>query len=310
MNEHEHEHGLQEGGSRGLWIALVITIVIMVAEVAGGFLSNSLALLGDAGHMFTDVFSLGLSLFAYTMAKRPPNSTRTYGYHRMEVMAALTNGALLIIISIAIFYEAYIRFSSPPEIKGPLMLIIASIGLIGNIAGIYVLKDAHTQNLNIRSAFLHIVGDTLSSVGVIIGGVLIITEKWYFVDPIISILIGGIIIRGALGIVFESSSILLEYVPGNIDPDTVNRALLGINGIKNVHDLHIWAITSGLYSMSSHIMIDDAKISEGALIIGQVEALMKEKFDIAHTTVQLECDNCECGMVCSMITRKEQDGHD
>ena len=283
MSEHGHEHDLQEGGSRGLWIAIVITVVIMAAEIAGGFLSNSLALLGDAGHMFTDVFSLGLSLFAYNMAKRPPNSTRTYGYHRMEVMAALTNGALL---------------------------IIASIGLIGNLAGIYVLKDAHTRNLNIRSAFLHIVGDTLSSVGVIIGGVLIITEKWYFVDPIISILIGGIIIRGALGIVFESSSILLEYVPGNIDPDTVNRALLGINGIKNVHDLHIWAITSGLYSMSAHIMIDDAKISEGALIIGQVEALMKEKFDITHTTVQLECDNCECGMVCSMINRKEGTGHD
>ncbi len=310
MSEHEHQHNLPSAGSQGLWIALVITVVIMMAEVAGGFLSNSLALLGDAGHMFTDVFSLGLSLFAFTMSKRPPNSTRTYGYHRMEVMAALTNGALLIIISIAIFYEAYRRFASPPEIKGPLMLIIASIGLIGNLAGIYVLKGTHTQNLNIRSAFLHIVGDTMSSVGVIIGGVLIITEKWYFMDPLISILIGGIIIRGAIGIVFESSSILLEYVPGNIDPDTVHRALLGINGIKNVHDLHIWAITSGLYSMSSHIMIDDAMISEGALIIGQVEALMKEKFDITHTTVQLECDNCECGMVCSMVSRKEKEEHD
>jgi cobalt-zinc-cadmium efflux system protein len=305
MSEHAHEPNLQSG-SKGLLIALIITIVMMMAEVAGGFLSNSLALLGDAGHMFTDVFSLGLSLFAFNMARRPPNSTKTYGYHRMEVMAALTNGALLIIISIAIFYEAYRRFASPPEIKGPIMLIIASIGLIANLAGIYVLKDTHTDNLNIRSAFLHIVGDTLSSVGVILGGILIITEKWYFVDPIISILIGVIIIRGAISIIFESSSILLEYVPGNIDPDTVNKALMGIKGVKNVHDLHIWAITSGLYSMSSHIMIDDKMISEGALIIQQVEGVMKEKFHISHTTIQLECDNCECGMVCSMVSKNER----
>ncbi len=306
MSEHEHQHNLQTG-SKGLLIALIITIVMMVAEVAGGFLSNSLALLGDAGHMFTDVFSLGLSLFAFTMARRPPNSTKTYGYHRMEVMAALTNGALLIIISIAIFYEAYRRFASPPEIKGPIMLIIASIGLIANLAGIYVLKGTHTDNLNIRSAFLHIVGDTLSSVGVIVGGILIIVKHWYFVDPLISILIGGIIIRGAISIIFESSSILLEYVPGNIDPETVNRALMGIKGVKNVHDLHIWAITSGLYSMSSHIMIDDARISEGALIIQQVESVMKQKFQITHTTVQLECDNCECGMVCSMVSKSEKE---
>ncbi len=306
MSEHEHQHNLQTG-SKGLLIALIITIVMMVAEVAGGFLSNSLALLGDAGHMITDVFSLGLSLFAFTMARRPPNSTKTYGYHRMEVMAALTNGALLIIISIAIFYEAYRRFASPPEIKGPIMLIIASIGLIANLAGIYVLKGTHTDNLNIRSAFLHIVGDTLSSVGVIVGGILIIVKHWYFVDPLISILIGGIIIRGAISIIFESSSILLEYVPGNIDPETVNRALMGIKGVKNVHDLHIWAITSGLYSMSSHIMIDDARISEGALIIQQVESVMKQKFQITHTTVQLECDNCECGMVCSMVSKSEKE---
>lgn len=301
-----HEHNTDIKGSNGLLIALIITIVIMFAEVAGGILSNSLALLGDAGHMFTDVFSLALSLFAVTMAKRPSTSTKTYGYHRMEVMAALTNGALLIIISLAIFYEAYKRFSSPPEIQGPIMLIIASIGLIANIAGIYVLKGTHTDNLNIRSAFLHIVGDTLSSIGVIIGGILIITEKWYFVDPLISILIGGIIIRGAIGIIFESSSILLEYVPGHIDPDTVKQALLNIHGIKNVHDLHIWTITSGLYSMSSHIMIDDKMISEGAVIIQQVETVMKGKFDISHTTIQLECENCECGMICSMITKKEK----
>ncbi len=306
MSEHEHQHNIQSG-SKGLLIALLITIVMMVAEVVGGFLSNSLALLGDAGHMFTDVFSLSLSLFAFTMARKPPNSTKTYGYHRMEVMAALTNGALLIIISIAIFYEAYRRFASPPEIKGPIMLIIASIGLIANVAGIYVLKDTHADNLNIRSAFLHIVGDTLSSVGVIIGGILIITEKWYFVDPIISIFIGGIIIRGAIGIIFESSSILLEYVPGNIDTETVNQTLLNIKGVKNVHDLHIWAITSGLYSMSSHIMIDDTMISEGALIIQKIEAVMKEKFRISHTTIQLECDNCECGMVCSMVSKSEKE---
>ncbi len=302
MNGHKHHHA-ETSGVRGLTAALVITIVLMAAEIAGGFISNSLALLGDAGHMFTDVFSLGLSLFAIRMARRPPDSTRTYGYHRMEVMAALTNGVLLILISIAIFYEAYHRFASPPHIQGPVMLIIATIGLAGNLVSILLLKGIHTNNLNIRSAFLHIVGDTLSSVGVIAGGILIILKHWYFVDPIISILIGGIIIRGAAGIVLESSSILLEFVPGTIDTGTVNHALAGIPGVKNVHDLHIWAITSGLYSMSAHIMIDDATISEGALIIQQAESIMKEQFNISHTTIQLECDNCECGMVCSMVTK-------
>ncbi len=305
MHDHEHRHA-DVSGSRGLAIALVITVVLMAAEIAGGVISNSLALLGDAGHMFTDVFSLGLSLFALRMARRPPNSTRTYGYHRMEVMAALTNGLLLILISIAIFYEAYRRFAAPPEIRGPLMLIIATIGLAGNLASIYVLKDSHTKNLNIRSAFLHIVGDTLSSVGVIVAGVLIIVKHWYFIDPLVSILIGGIIISGAVSIIFESSSILLEFVPGAIDPGTVEQTLAGIQGVKNVHDLHIWAITSGLYAMSAQIMIDDAKISEGALIIQQAESTMKQGFNISHTTIQLECDNCECGMVCSMVTKHER----
>ena len=304
MSEHEHQHNIQSG-SKGLLIALIITIVMMMAEVIGGFLSNSLALLGDAGHMFTDVFSLGLSLFAFNVAKKPPNSTRTYGYHRVEVMAALTNGLLLIIISITIFYEAYKRFLTPPNINGSIMLVIASIGLIANLIGIYVLKDTHADNLNIRSAFLHIIGDTLSSLGVIIGGILIIMKKWYLVDPIISILIGGIIIKGAIGIIKESSSILLEYVPSNININQVSHALLSINGVKDIHDLHIWTITSGLYAMSAHVLIDDRMISDGASIVHQIEDIMREKFNLTHTTIQLECDSCECKMICSMIDKKK-----
>ncbi|MGC8901580.1 MAG: cation diffusion facilitator family transporter, partial [bacterium] len=198
MNGHTHEHKIS--GSQGLIIALATTVLIMVAEIIGGFLSNSLALLGDAGHMFIDVFAIGLSLFALSMAKKPPNAKKTYGYHRMEVMAALTNGTLLLILSLAIFYEAYKRIFTPPEINGLLMLIIAGIGLAANLIGIYVLKDAHTHNLNVHSAFFHMLGDTISSLGVIIGGVLILWKHWYFIDPIISIIIGGIIIKGAIGI--------------------------------------------------------------------------------------------------------------
>lgn len=293
-------------GFNGLIIALLITVGMMVGEFVGGLLSNSLALLGDAGHMLTDVFSIGLSLFALSIAKKPPDNKKTFGYHRMEVMAALINGTLLLILSIVIFYEAYKRFIHPPEINGSLMLFIAVIGLTVNVGGIYVLKDSHTDNLNIHSAFFHIVGDTLSSLGVIIGGVLILWRHWYFIDPILSIIIGIIIVIGAVNIIKDASSILLENVPSNINLETVNKALLEIKGVKNIHDLHVWTITSGLYAMSSHVSIDDKMISEGALIIEEIKHVMKEKFKVEHTTIQLECDNCECEMICNFISKKEK----
>ncbi len=299
-----HEHSTSGRNANGLFIALIITGVTMIAEVAGGLISNSLALLGDAGHMFTDIFSLGLSLFAIKMAQRPSTNTKTFGYHRMEVMAALTNGMLLIVISIAIFYEAYRRFVSPPEIKGAVMLIIAVIGLLANIAGVLLLKGSHTDSINIRSAFLHIVGDTLSSVGVIVGGILIVLKQWYFVDPLISILIGGIILRSAIGLVFESGGILMEYVPRDIKLDDVTNTMLAVKGVISVHDLHVWTITSGFHSMSSHVMIDDCKISESSDIIRELEHVLNEKYRINHTTIQLECENCESNMVCSIMTRK------
>lgn len=303
MNEQERH---RDRDSRGLFITLILTVVIMAVEIAGGLISNSLALLGDAGHMFTDIFSLGLSLFAIRMAQRPSTNTKTYGYHRMEVIAALTNGILLIVVSIAIFYEAYRRIVTPPEIKGTIMLIIAVIGLVANIAGVFLLNGSHGDNINIRSAFLHIVGDTLSSAGVIVGGILIVLKHWYFVDPIISILIGGIILRSAVGLVFESGGILMEYVPRGIQLEDVVNTMLAVKGVISVHDLHIWTITSGFYSMSSHVMIDDCKISESSDILRELVQVLDEKYHINHTTIQLECENCEAGMVCSIMTRKEK----
>ncbi len=291
-------------------VAIILTAVMMVAETVGGIVSNSLALLGDAGHMFTDIFSLSLSLFAIRMARRPSTSTKTYGYHRMEIMAALANGILLIIISLVIFYEAYRRFVSPPEIKGSIMLVIATIGLLANIVGVLLIRGSYSESLNMRSAFLHIVGDTLSSIGVIVGGLLIMLKHWYFVDPIISVLIGCIILMGATGLVFESSGILMEYVPRDIKLEEVTKTMLAVSGVIDVHDLHVWTITSGFHSMSSHVMIDDCKISESSGIIRELERMLREKHRIGHTTIQLECENCEAGMVCSIMTRDEGHGHD
>ncbi|MCL4557706.1 MAG: cation diffusion facilitator family transporter, partial [Deltaproteobacteria bacterium] len=301
-------HNTSARSSQGLLIVLIITVVTMLVEVAGGIVSNSLALLGDAGHMFTDIFSISLSLFAIWIARRPSTSTKTYGYHRMEIMAALTNGILLIAIAIVIFYEAYRRFVSPPEIKGAVMLAIAVIGLLANISGILLLKGKHGDSINIRSVFLHIVGDTLSSVGVIVGGLLILLKRWYFADPLISALIGSIILIGAIGLVVESGGILMEYVPRGMRLEGVMDTMLAVNGVIGVHDLHVWTITSGMHSMSSHVMIDDCKISESSDILRELERVLNERYGISHTTIQLECENCESSMVCNIMTRKGDHG--
>lgn len=278
---------------KGLKIAFIITISMMFFEFIGGLLANSVALISDAGHMLTDSIAIVLSLAASIFSAKAPNKRRTYGHHRFEILAALINGASLIIISAYIFYESYKRFLSPPQVKGLMMLSFACLGLAANLVGIYFLKKDQAYGLNIHSAFLHMLGDTLSSIGVIIGGFIIYFTNWRIIDPIIGVLIGGIILKGAIELVIESGDILLESVPKNISLEDVHTCINKINGVVAVHDLHLWSITSQLIALSAHIIIEDQKLSEGTRIINDIKSILKNNFNIAHTTLQLECNNCD-----------------
>ena len=304
MTDHVHDHHPSASDNqRRLLIALAITGVMTVVELVGGLLSNSLALLGDAGHMFTDTLALGLSVVAVGLARRPASQTRTYGFHRAEVLAALANGTILVLICGYIFYEAYQRFVDPPEVRGSLMLAVAAVGLLANLVGILILRSAGRDNLNVRGAFLHMWGDTISSVGVIVGGVIILATGWTMVDPIISIFIGLLILRGAVKLVLESSDILLEAVPKHLDVTQISNALREIEGVRDVHDVHLWTIASGIYALSCHLVIEDRMVSGSSQIVETVNQALSQKFGIGHSTLQLECEECENSPVCRLSDR-------
>ena len=301
MGTHTQEHdSTTKDNQKRLLIALSITALMTVVEVIGGILSNSLALLGDAAHMFTDTLALGLSLFAIRLAQRPADETKTYGYLRAEILAALANGTVLLLISAYIFYEAYQRFLEPPDVEGGLMLGVAVIGLIANLIGISILHTGSRHNLNVKGAFLHMMGDALSSLGVIAAGIIILVTDWGYADPIISVLIGLLILKGASGLVLESVHILLEAVPKHLDMDQIGNKIRNIEGVKDVHDVHLWTITSGVYAMSAHLLIEDQLVSDCTGIVDRVNETLKQDFGIGHTTFQLECNECTSSPVCQI----------
>jgi cobalt-zinc-cadmium efflux system protein len=277
---------------RKMLVVLSITAGIMIIEIIGGILANSLALLSDAGHMLTDILALGLSLAAMRFARKPPTPAKTFGFYRLEILAAFFNGMLLLIISFYIFYEAYHRLIDAREIKGLYMLLVAAIGLLANGMGIAILRKSALRSLNVRSAFFHLVGDTISSVGVIVGGIVIIYTGRYMVDPIIGILIGGLILRGAYGLVRESIDILLEATPKDIHAEEMIDDILTIEGVKEVHHLHLWTITSGIYAMNAHVVIDDLLISKSSQILEGIEQLLQDKYSMEHITIQFESESC------------------
>ncbi len=296
-----HVHGpATAGGRRGLLIALAITLFMMIAEVVGGLLSNSLALLSDAGHMFTDTMALALSFFAMKFAELPATERKTFGFYRLEILAALLNGILLVVVSIYIIYEAYFRILSPPHVQGRLMLVIAVIGLIVNIAGALILIRHHETSLNIRGAFLHIIGDAVSSVGVIIGGIVISATGWYLIDPILSILIAVGIIAGAVGLLSESVNVLLESVPAHIDVTAVGEEIGRVDGVREAYHIHVWTITSGVYALSAHVIVDDRLVSSSRCLLDTVRQRLAERFQILHSTIQLECERCNESGVCPL----------
>ncbi|MFC1845880.1 cation diffusion facilitator family transporter [Chloroflexota bacterium] len=301
MNEaHNHNHFSTQKSKGRLKIALSIVLIIMVVEVVGGIVSNSLALIGDAGHMLVDALAMGLSLFAIIIAGRPSTPQKTYGYHRAEIVAALANGTFLLLVAVYIFYEAYQRFADPPVINTTYMLVVAVIGLGANMAGIFLLKGASHENLNIRAAFWHIIGDTVSSVGVIAAAVIILLTGWSLADPVIAIFVGCIILWGAIRLVRESVDILLEAVPKHIDVTKVLDSIKEIGGVEEVHDIHVWTITSGLYALSAHIVIEDQMVSRSEDIVRAVNHNLAENYDISHTTLQIECNSCPSGFICGV----------
>ncbi len=314
MTNHEHTevNHRHTSGSRGLTIALLVVVVVMVVEIAGGILSNSLALLGDAGHMLVDALALGLSLVALNLARKPATATRTYGLHRAEIMAALANGVILVLVAAFIFYESYQRISNPPEVRTPIMLGVAVVGLVANLIAISLLHRSRHSNLNVKAAFWHVFGDTISSVGVIIGGIIIAITGWKIVDPIIAIVIGVIILWGAVNLVRESVDILLETVPRHIPLEKVTEVIQSVEGVKELHDVHVWTITSGIYALSTHILIQDQMLSRTAEIIATINRELEQKFNITHTTFQLECEKCATcseSLVCQMQRPEEVESH-
>ncbi len=294
-HHHHHFDEVREGNKKGLLIALLITAGIMLLEFFGGLFTNSLALLSDSGHMLSDTSSLFLSLVAFWFATRPASPKKTYGFYRFEILAALFNAVTLFIIAGFIVYEAIQRFFEPPTVASGTMMIIAGIGLLANLLSAWSLisKGDVKNNVNLRSAYLHVLGDALGSVGAIIAGLLMLLFEWYIADPIISVVVAILILKSAWGVLTHSVHILMEGTPITIDQKEVKSTLEEIDGVIDVHDLHIWTITSGMDSLTCHILIKDEHDSQE--ILQQVIDKIREKFKIEHTTIQIEKSAIEHG---------------
>ncbi len=278
-------------------LALGISLLVFLAELVGGWWTNSLALLSDSAHVFLDVFALALSYIALRAAALPADDRHTYGWHRLEVFAALANGITLLGITLAIFYEAWERLQNPAPIHSAEMLTIAVIGLVANLGVARLLHDHHDEDLNTRSAFLHVVGDALASLGVIVGGVVMLLTGWYAIDPLISAFIGVIILIGSWRVLRSSLHILFEGTPEGIAIGDVARAMGDVAGVQDVHDLHLWSICSGYPALSAHILVADSSCEATAAQMASLKQMLAERFGIEHTTIQFETTNCGQGTV-------------
>lgn len=277
--------------TRRLRWALAISAVYFFAELIAGFLTNSLALLSDAGHMITDVAALGLSLFAFRMARRPATLSSTYGFHRLEILAALFNGLTLWLIVGIIFAAAYGRLFHPPQVNSEGMLIVAVLGLVINVVSGAILYGAHHHNLNLRGAFLHVVSDAIGSVGAIAAGLIMLATDWYLADPLISIFIGVLILYSSWSLVKDSLTVLMQAVPKGIELEEVRKTIEAVAGVSKVHDLHIWAVTSDILTLSAHAVVDSG--GDFHAVLNGIEDSLKEHFNIEHVTIQLETESRE-----------------
>jgi len=297
--------------SRRLIFAIALTTVTLVAEIVGGIWSNSLALLSDAGHVFLDLFALVLSLAAIKLAAQPPNEQHSYGWHRAEVLAGLINGLTIFIMAIGILYEGSKRLISPEEVKTTPMLVIAVLGLIANLLAAKGLHGHSHDDLNVRSAFLHVLGDAAASVGVIAGALLMHYTGWYQADPIISIAIGLLILVGAGRVLREAVHILMEGVPRGLSVDLVAAHIREIEGVLDIHHLNIWAVCSHILALSAHVEIEPSYDGERSRLLHTIEHELQHNFHITHTTIQLDCSTCNGGPLIKGLSHQQREacGH-
>ena len=317
---HSHSHGHDSAGighshasqfrsyeRKRLLITIILTAAMMVGEIVGGLLSKSLALLSDAGHMLTHSFSLLVSFLAIRYACRPATKEKSFGFYRAEILAALFNGVTLIIITGFILWEAYKRLLNSVPIATMEMIIISSLGLLVNLATAVILWKASRESLNIRSAFLHMIGDTASSIGVVIGAVIIYFTGFYIIDPILSILIALLILNWAFGLIRDSVRILMESTPRHINVNNLKESLIRtFPMVKDMHDLHVWEITTGMYCMSAHLVVNDMSVSSTGPLLVQINDFLQDHYNIQHPIIQFETmDNFEHEHSFSLDDNKE-----
>lgn len=290
---HGHSHGVTKAGEHKGRLAIVLSVsaVVLLLEVIGGIVSNSLALLADAAHMTTDVAGLGLALWAVKFAERPATPERTYGYYRVEILAALLNAVLLAAVSISIAFEAYDRLRHPEAISTGTMLIVAAFGFVTNGFCAWVLHAPSSQSLNIKGAYFEVLGDMIASAGVIVAGLMTRFTAWPYADPVASLSIALFILPRAWKLLRESVGVLLEGTPSDINVEALRQALCGVNGVVGVHDLHVWTLTSGVNAMSAHAVLDEGASHQD--VLAAVRSCVRRDFEIHHVTVQVESLNCD-----------------
>ncbi len=293
---HHHDHlrrsKRRSANQKRLTAALILILLYTAAEVVGGLLSGSLALLADAGHMLSDACSLALALFAMWLANRPSGSQHTYGYYRTEILAALVNGATLVAISILIFIEAFERLMNPPEVEAGIMIAVASGGLAVNLVGLWLLREGRGESLNLQAAWLHVLADTLGSLQAIAAAAMIWIFGWNWADPVASIIIGVLIILSSWTVLKESVAVLMESSPLHIDVDEVLEAMKEVEGTEGVHDLHIWTITSGMVALSAHVLPETECDRDD--LLKRLSNTLKHRFAISHATIQIESPAHDC----------------
>ena len=293
-NSRTHSH-LREAARQTttrLSLSLFLTLAFAILEAGAGIFANSLALLTDAAHNLTDVIALGLTWFAVRITVQPANAQKTYGYHRAGILVALLNSTTLVLISLGIFYEAYRRFINPPEVQSSILIGVGLIAVVINLVTALLVHRGSQSDLNLRSAFVHLMGDVLSTVGAVIAGVIIYFTNANWLDPLVSVLIGFLILYNAWGILRDAVDILLEATPRDVNIKKMVDDIIQVEGVLGVHDIHVWSLTQSMRTMSAHILTDDLHISAGAQIQRQVSEMVRHRYDIAHATLQLECVDC------------------
>ncbi|MBN2086335.1 MAG: cation transporter [Anaerolineales bacterium] len=292
MTGHVHLAEGEKGLTRRLGIAAGLTLALVVVEALAGWYGNSLAILTDAAHNVTNVIALGLSWIALHLALRPAHAGKTYGYHRAGILAALVNSTGLVLISLGIFYEAYQRFRQPPEVNTGIMAAVAAVAFAINLGTALLIRRGSEHDLNIRGAFVHLMGDVFSTLGALAAAGAIALSGWTGWDALVSVLIGLLILWNAWGILRETVNILLESTPLDINPEKLVDDLLQVEGVRGVHDLHIWSITRSMRTLSAHILVGEISVRESAEVQAKIDLLLCDRYGIRHATLQMECENC------------------